>query len=78
MSKITVRVNSSCPILIEADADSFGAVFANMTDAEQVEVLRAMVEHMKPHPTQWDHIAIELERPENREIVDVLRGLVQQ
>lgn len=76
MSKVSVRIDSSRPIFIEADADSFGQVFAHMDSGDQVEVLRAMVAHMKPHQTQWDHIAIELERPENRAIVDVLKGLV--
>lgn len=75
MNKVSVRIEASRPIFIEADADSFGQVFAHMDSADQVEVLRAMVTHMKPHPTQWDHIAIELERDENREIVSVLKGL---
>ncbi len=75
--KISVRIDASRPVFIEADADSFGAVFASMDSEEQTHVLRAMVEHMKPHPTQWDYIAIELEKPENSDICDVLRGLTQ-
>lgn len=76
MSQISVRVDATRPIFIEADADSFGEVFAKMDNGDQVEVLRAMVKHMKPHQAQWDHIAIELELEANREIVEVLRGLV--
>lgn len=76
MTQITVRIDSSRPIFIEADADSFGSVFAKMNSAEQVEVLRAMVNHMRPFAIQWDHISIELERPENREITSVLKNLV--
>jgi len=76
VSKVAVRIDSSRPIFIEADADSFGANFAAMDSGDQVEVLRAMVNHMKPYQQQWDHIAIELELPANREIVDVLRTIV--
>lgn len=75
-NNVSVRVDSTFPLFIEADADSFGAVFAAMDNGDQVEVLRAMVQHMKPHQAQWDHIAIELELPQNREIVDVLKALV--
>lgn len=76
MASVSVRIDSRFPIFIEADADSFGAVFASMDNGDQVEVLRAMVKHMKPYQTQWDHIAIELELEHNREIVEVLKGLV--
>lgn len=47
--RIPVSIDSSRPIFIEADADQFGQVFARMADDEQVHVLRAMVEAMKPH-----------------------------
>jgi hypothetical protein len=76
MGKVEVRIDSRLPVFIVADADSFGKVFALMDSGDQVEVLRAMVKHMKPFPTQWDHIAIELENEANREIVEVLRNLV--
>lgn len=75
MRKIAVRIESSYPLSIEADADSFGAVFANMDSYDQVEVLRSMVHYMRPHQTQWDYIAIELELENNREIAEVLKGL---
>lgn len=72
MSTITVRIDSSRPIFIEADADSFGQIFAGLNDHEQVDVLRSMVEHMKPHKMQWDYIAMALEKDENRDIRDDL------
>lgn len=72
MSTITVRIDSSRPIFIEADADSFGQIFAGLNDDEQVNVLRSMVEHMKPHRMQWDYIAIALEKDENRDVRDDL------
>lgn len=71
-NKITVRIDSSRPIFIEADADSFGQIFAGISDEEQVNVLRSMVEHMKPHKIQWDYIAIALEKDENRQVRDDL------
>lgn len=67
-AKIAVRIDSSRPVFIEADADAFGAVFASLNSEEQVAVFRSMVEHMRPHRMQWDYIAIELDKPENREI----------
>lgn len=72
MSKVSVRIDSSRPVFIEADADSFGQVFAAMSDEEQVNVFRAIVEHMKPHRIQWDYIAIALEKDENRGVRDQL------
>lgn len=66
MRKFEVRISSSRPVFIEADADSFGAVFAEMSDEEQVEVFRSIVEKMKPFPMQWDYIAIMLEKEENK------------
>ncbi|WP_430256501.1 hypothetical protein [Neorhizobium sp. DAR64872/K0K18] len=72
MNKITVRIDSSRPVFIEADADSFGQVFANMNDEEQIDTLRAMVEHMKPHRIQWDYISIALEKEENRDVREQL------
>ena len=70
--KITVRIDSSRPIFIEADASAFGQIFAGLNDHEQVDVLRSMVEHMKPHKMQWDYIAIALEKDENRDVRDDL------
>lgn len=76
MAHVTVRVDSRYPLFIEADADSFGQVFASMDNGDQVEVLRAIVKHMKPYPMQWDQIGMDLERPGNREIVEALKALV--
>lgn len=74
--KITVDISSRFPVFIEADSASFGEVFAAMNDEEQVRVLRSMVEAMKAHPTQWDHISIALEKPENSDVRDVLRNVL--
>jgi hypothetical protein len=70
--KITVRIDSSRPIFVEADASAFGQIFAGLNDHEQVDVLRSMVEHMKPHKMQWDYIAMALEKDENSEVRDDL------
>ena len=74
---IEVRIDSSRPIFIKANADDFGEIFAAMHSDEQVAVFRAMVEHMKPHRLQWDYIAIELRKTENREVAEVLSGCLQ-
>lgn len=76
MSKIEVKITASRPILIEADADSFGNIFSHMSDDEQVHVFRAMIEHMKPHQIQWDYIAIALEKDENRDVREGLASLL--
>ncbi|MDP1702610.1 MAG: hypothetical protein Q8L53_16860 [Aestuariivirga sp.] len=73
MSSIEVKISSRCPIHIEFDPDAFGRVFATMPDEDQIHVLRAMVEHMKPHQTQWDYISIALDKPENSELANDLR-----
>lgn len=70
---IRVSIDSSRPIFIEADADSFGKVFASADSAEQIAILRAMAEHMKPHRTQWDYISMEMDKPENAELREAMR-----
>jgi len=68
-----VDVSTNSPILrMEVDTDDFGKMFANMASDEQVEVLRAMIDHMKPHQIQWDYIGIDLELEEN---IDLKREL---
>lgn len=68
-----VDVSTNSPILrMEVDTDDFGKMFANMASDEQVEVLRAMIDHMKPHQIQWDYIGIDLELEEN---IDLKRKL---
>ena len=74
--KIKVDISSSRPVFIEADANSFGETFAHMADDDQLAVLRAMVEHMRPHRIQWDFIALKLEKPENQDIRDQLREVL--
>jgi len=66
--KAKIEISSKYPISIEVDADAFGEIFAHMAADEQVHVFRTMIEHMRPHRMQWDYIAIELDKPENREI----------
>jgi hypothetical protein len=76
MTGLEVRIDSSRPIFVTASADDIGAIFAKMTDVDQVTVLAAMVEHMKPHQMQWDYISIALEQPVNRELRDTLRQVL--
>ena len=74
--KLPVEITSNYPMCIEIDADRFGAIFAEMAADEQVAALTAMVEHMKPHQTQWDYISIELELPEHSELRNTLRDVL--
>ncbi|URC15546.1 hypothetical protein DB2_44 [Octadecabacter Antarctic DB virus 2] len=61
-----VDVSTSHPILrMEVSTNDFGQLFARMAADEQVAVLQAMVDHMRPFPMQWDYIAIELEEGKN-------------
>lgn len=70
--KLNLDISSRYPIHIEVDANSFGEIFAGMASDDQVAVFRSMVEHMRPHRMQWDYIAIELDKPENREVREEL------
>lgn len=76
--RVTVRIESSRPLFTEADADNFGKVFAHMSDADQVAVLSAIVEHMKPHPIQWDYISMALDKDENRDVRTQLASLFSE
>lgn len=71
-----VEISSRYPLCIEVDADRFGQIFAELPADHQVAVFRAMVEHMKPHAMQWDYISIELELPENADILRQLREVL--
>lgn len=77
-STIPVRITANCPVHIEADAASFGRVFAALAADEQVAILQAIHTAMQDHPIQWDHISIELERPENRALLTNLRSVLGQ
>jgi hypothetical protein len=66
---IKVDVDSKFPLFIRADPDAFGQVFAAMSDGDQVQVMRSIMMAMKKHPTQWDFISIELEKPENADVL---------
>ena len=74
--KLPVEITSNYPMCIEIDADMIGAIFADMAADDQVATLAAMVEHMKPHQTQWDYISIELELPEHSELRRTLRDVL--
>lgn len=76
MANYAVKIRSHTPVYFECDADTFGEHFANMPDQDQVEVFRAMVKHMHPHRTQWDYIAMELEKPENADVLHALRQVL--
>lgn len=65
------------PMFIKIDANEFGRLFANMGDNDQVAVFRSMIEHMNPHKTQWDYIAIELKKPENQDVALELFSCLQ-
>lgn len=71
---IRVEVRTNSLLWIKTDPNEFGRIFAAMDSEEQVLVLTAMVEHMRPHRLQWDYISIELKRPENNDILNELRA----
>jgi len=75
-----VKIDSRFPVSLTVDADDFGKLFAGMDCEEQVAVLRAMIDAMDAHPTQWDYIAIELERKEHevtrRKFADIAINLI--
>lgn len=72
MTKLPVTINTNSVLFIEADPAAFGRIFAAMNSVDQVAVLSSMEEAMRPHRMQWDYIAIELEKPENRETRNAL------
>ena len=78
MSSLMIEISSRYPMHIEVDANRFGEIFAEMGGDDQVSVFRAMIEHMRPHRLQWDHIAIELEKPENHDVLSQLREVLFQ
>ena len=72
-----VDVSSSSPILfMEVDTEDFGRLFAVMDCEQQIAVLKSMMDHMKPHPVQWDYIAIELDLPEHAETRSRLASII--
>ncbi|MER9628361.1 hypothetical protein [Mesorhizobium sp. M0296] len=76
MTGIKVDIRANAPLFIEADPDTFGRVFAAMNSDDQVAVLDAIAEHMLPHPMQWDHIAIELEKPQHARVRGELQAML--
>lgn len=76
MTGFAVTLSDPAPLFIRVDADEFGRLFAGMSDKDQVEVLRAMVHHMRPHRMQWDYLSIELERDQNAPLREELRNVL--
>lgn len=75
-SFIKINVDANAPIFLHLDPDNFGQVFANMNSENQAQVLQAIAASMKKFPVQWDHIAIEMEKPEYSDAVSVWRGFI--
>lgn len=71
--RLPVSFVSSYPFFVECEPDNFGRIFANTHDENQVAILRAIVEHMKPHRAQWDFIWVELNKPENKDVLEQLQ-----
>lgn len=76
MARLTVEISSRYPISIEVGVKEFGEIFAGLGSDEQVAVFRSMLNAMMPHRTQWDFISIELEKPENDDVLQQLREVL--
>jgi len=77
MSKIAVRIDSSRPIFMEADAASFGAAFLTMNADEQIGVLSEMFTQLQTNcPMQLDYIAIELEGSAHANLRSILTQIL--
>lgn len=76
MLSVKISTGSSPLLFISANPNEFGRIFSSMNSEEQVHVLRAMAEHMKPHKLQWDYIAIELDRPENADVKSAFAQMI--
>lgn len=75
---VRVSVYSSSPLFIDLSPEAFGKVFANMNSEDQAAVLLAMVDAMRQHPTQWDYIGIELDKPEFSAVRPALSAIMQE
>jgi hypothetical protein len=68
MTKVAVRIDSSRPIFIEADAESFAEIFLHADSEAQAEILRLCFEKLRYDcPLQIDYIGMELEKPGYKE-----------
>ena len=77
--RMMVDVSANLPILwMDVNADDFGRIFSHMADNEQVAVFAAMVKHMSAHPSQWDYISIELDKPENKDLRVTLKIVFEE
>ena len=78
MTSMKVDVPTNSPILrMEVSVDDFGKMFSHMNSADQIAVIESMVNHMKPHATQWDFIATDLEGERHADLRRDLRDIVQ-
>ena len=76
MIAIRINVDANAPIFLHLDPDNFGSVFATMNSYDQAQVLAAIAHHMKSFTLQWDYIAIEMEKPEFAEALEVWRSML--
>jgi hypothetical protein len=76
MARIPVRIDSSRPIFIEADVESFGEVFAMANSQEQARILKAMFDSVRPLGCQLDYIWMELAGDEYRDTREALASLI--
>lgn len=71
--RLPVEIVCNGLFFVDCDTNNFGRIFAASSDKDQVAILRAMVEHMKSHRIQWDYIWIELNKPENADVLQQLQ-----
>ena len=76
MAKISVSIDSSRPIFIEADAASFGEIFASANSSEQADILRAMFDELAKQGCQSDYLAMDLALPEYAETRERMRDVI--
>lgn len=72
-----VHIESRYPVSMSVDAADFGKLFAQMNAEEQVAVLQEVVDAMRAQSTQWDYIAMELEKSIHRDLKRDLRGIIE-
>lgn len=78
MTSVPVRIESSRPIFIEVDAQSFGDIFGRANAGEQAAILDAMMRALRQFPLQIDYVTIELIQPQFAETLASLRQMVSE
>ena len=71
-----IKIDATDDLYLKVDPNALGRLFATIPADDQVAVLNAMVEHMRPWRTQWDYISIELEKEEHQELRRELRSVL--